>query len=414
MASVSPAAVLNEMLRHWCGEMNPADARFCGGCGIDLVSTPTCTDCGGTSIPGARFCNTCGMRMEARPAAEADPGSDGRLAALESQVAAMREEMEGLLVLKAQLDGAMQRMRQRGGPAAAGARAPLGSKPPASKATPAKGEDAAADAAAALPASVDGEVPAAAEGEASPAEDERPSRIAVIHLEDRPDLQDAIQGAVASFRVASYFPESALADGIPEGRPLLVVNLLASASEPLAVISDNRLMPKEQRAFIYATDGARGFVLGMTEIFAAPFEPARCAARILEVIPNSPRVLMVSEAVLGTPELRAHLVRQNCTTSIAFDERQALSLLPSVRPALVLIDLNLPRGEGLRLAGRIRADEHYRSTRLGFMWQQKIDPTAFRQFATRAALDFHFHEDELRRQLLQEFNPGGAGYLAGR
>lgn len=416
MASVSPVATLNEMLRHWCGEMNPAEARFCGGCGADLASVPVCAACGGTSTPGARFCNHCGARIEAKPAAEAsDPGSDSRLTALEAEVGAMREEMESLLVLKAQLDGAMQRLRQRGGPAAAASRSPLaakstGAKPPAAK---------AADAAAA-----DGPTPAepvetppavAGEPSAEGAEvGDRPTRIAVIHLEDRPDLQDAIQGAVASFKVASYFPESVLAEEVPEGRPLLVVNLLAANSEPLAVISDDRLMPKVQRAFIYATDGARGFVLGMTEIFAAPFEPDRCATRILEVIPNSPRVLMVSEAVLGTPELRAHLVRQGCTTSIAFDERQALGLLPSVRPALVLIDLNLPRGEGLRLAGRIRADEHYRSTRLAFMWQQKIEPAAFRQFATRAALDFPFREDDLRRQLLQEFNPGGAAYIAAR
>jgi CheY-like chemotaxis protein len=189
-----------------------------------------------------------------------------------------------------------------------------------------------------------------------------------------------------------------------------MLNLLADANV-LALASEARLSPREPRVFTYATDGTRGFVLGMVDLFPPPFDPAACALRVLERSPSAPRVLVVSEAVLGTPELRAHLVRQGCTTSIAFDERQALGLIPSVRPSLALIDLNLPRGEGLRLAARIRADQRNAHVRLAFMWQQNVEPSLFRQLVGRASHDFAWSEDELRRNLLQEFNPGGAAYL---
>jgi CheY-like chemotaxis protein len=217
-----------------------------------------------------------------------------------------------------------------------------------------------------------------------------------------------VQATVSQFRTASYHPESEI-EGVPAGTRLPVINLLAGC-DPLRLLADP-LIFERPRAFTYATDGSRGFILGVVEYFPPPLDPAACASRILSVLPASPRVLVVSEAVLGAPELRAHLVRQGCTTSIAFDVRQALGLIPSVRPSLVLIDLNLPRGEGLRLAGRIRAEDPNRYVRFAFLWQQQIETALFRQTASRAILDFQFHGDDLRRQLMQEFNPGGAAYI---
>lgn len=48
-----------------CGTLNPADARFCTGCGRSLQSPPAaenevCHSCGKAVIPGARFCPHCG------------------------------------------------------------------------------------------------------------------------------------------------------------------------------------------------------------------------------------------------------------------------------------------------------------------------------------------------------------------
>ncbi|MEK4326717.1 SPFH domain-containing protein [Paenibacillus sp. FSL R7-0312] len=48
-----------------CGTLNPADARFCIGCGQSLQPVPaaassTCHSCGKPVIPGAKFCPHCG------------------------------------------------------------------------------------------------------------------------------------------------------------------------------------------------------------------------------------------------------------------------------------------------------------------------------------------------------------------
>lgn len=391
-------------MRHSCGEANPAGARFCGGCGTELSRGQVCGKCGAEATPGARFCHGCGARLSAAAAGATarDPSLEARVEAVEGDLASLRDDIQGLLVLKEQLDAALKRVRQRqGGPAAGPSRSAQ------SRSTSAPAAAADAPVAAAPEAGVESEP----SGEA-PAED-RPRKVALIHIEDRPDLQDAVQAAIAAYKTVTYHPESVLAEGLPEGRPLLVVNLLA-ASDALGAVTAPELQLKDLRALTYVSDGTRGFVLGVTEFFPPPFDPDACATRLLAVLPASPRILVVSEAVLGTPELRAHLVRQGCTTSIAFDERQALGLIPSVRPNLVLIDLNLPRGEGLRLAGRIRAEPGNQHVRIAFLWQQAIEAALFRQYATRASFDFRFTEEDLRRSLLLEFNPGGAAYIDAR
>lgn len=392
----------DESRRHSCGEANPADASFCGGCGVGLSAGAVCAGCQRQCTPGARFCQGCGVSLV--PAAQAgSPAAEERVQAVEGEVAALRQEIADLVVLREQLDGALKRIRQRSGGA-----------PPPSKAAPTAKASAPPETTEESTAEVPAAAPEASQSEAAPPADEpeveRVEHVCVIHIEDRPDLQEAVQAAVTQYKTASYHAASEIDEGLPSGARLPVVNLLSSG-DPLAAIADPGLGMESVRAFTYVTDGRRGFLLGVTSYFPPPLDPSTCADRILANLPASPRVLVVSGAVLGTPELRAHLVRQGCTTSIAFDERQALGLIPSVRPSLVLIDLNLPRGEGLRLAGRIRAEDPNRYVRFAFLWQQKMEPALLRQFATRAANDFQFSEEDLRRQLMQEFNPGGAAYV---
>lgn len=393
------------MVPHSCGELNPAAARFCGGCGADMAEGKACAACGHVGTPGARFCQACGERLRSAGADLPENAAvAGRMGAVEAELASMREDMRSLLELKEQLDAALKRVRQRQGGSGAGSSRPSAPKPAAAR--PASDPTAPAS-----EASVPVEGGAEVEPADAPAEIGSRS-LAIIHFDERPDLQDAVQAAVAPYTVAHYHTESVLAEGMPEGLPFAVVNLMSG--DPLAAFTSPELRLGDARYFTYATDGTRGFVLGVTEIFSPPFDADACATRILAVLPAAPRVLLVSEAVLGTPELRAHLVRQGCTTSVAFDERQALGIIPSVRPNLVLIDLNLPRGEGLRLAARIRADHSNNHVRIAFLWQQAIEPALFRQFVGRAIHDFQFRDDDLKRALLQEFNPGGAATVPGR
>ena len=48
-----------------CGRENPADARFCAGCGTPLARA--CPDCGRPAPGDAVFCAGCGRRLEPQP-----------------------------------------------------------------------------------------------------------------------------------------------------------------------------------------------------------------------------------------------------------------------------------------------------------------------------------------------------------
>lgn len=410
MASLKPVSDHVEVVRHSCGELNPIEASFCGGCGTNLGQGVPCPSCEHVGTPGARFCQQCGGRLRPTNAA-AEPELESRVAAVEAEIVMNREDLQPLLQLKEQLDAALKRTRQKQGGSGAATSRPTGAK--SASARPASteptepernGDDESGTEAARVVETVPSPAEMIERGEP------KPTHITVVHLEDRPELQHAMQTIVEQYSTASYHSESALAEGLPDGRPLVVANLLGN-SDPLEVATGPELRARDAKVFTYATEGTRGFVIGMTELFPPPFEPEACAARLLTLLPAAPRVLVVSGADGGTPELRAHLTRQGCTTSIAFDERQAAGLIPSVRPNLVLIDLNLPRGEGLRLAGRLRADPLNAGMRLAFLWQEPIDPALFRQYATRSIHDFQFKADELGRALMQEFNPGGAAYI---
>jgi CheY-like chemotaxis protein len=410
MGSPSPISDHQELVRHSCGELNPLDACFCGGCGTELGHGRACQECGHLGTAGARFCQQCGMRLAGDDGA--DPALAARLAAVEAELASTRENIAALLQLKEQLDAALDRMRQRQGGPARGPARPATPKPAAP--TPAATAEAAETAAVETPAVAATAPPPAEQPEAPPGPAENaPSHIVVVHFEDRDGTREMVRAAVAPYTTASYHAAGEIDSGLPEGRRLAIVNL-AGGGDPLAGAAHPALDGGGRSVFAYATDGARGFVLGMTDLFPPPLEPEAWAARLLAVLPASPRLLVVSGAVLGTPELRAQLVRQGCTTSIAFDDRQALGLIPSVRPNMVLIDLNLPRGEALRLAARLRADAANGGTRIGLFWQETIEPALLRQQASRAILDYAFDAETFARVLAQQFNPGGAAYIAPR
>ena len=59
--TVEPGDSLTMQCPH-CGKENPADARFCGGCGERLART--CPSCGHTNAPETRFCNACGHGLD--------------------------------------------------------------------------------------------------------------------------------------------------------------------------------------------------------------------------------------------------------------------------------------------------------------------------------------------------------------
>ena len=65
-----------------CDVVNPADSRFCDGCGASLQ--PTCPACAHLNRPQARFCAGCGRAL-----ARGEPGASEPAAALPDSIAAL-------------------------------------------------------------------------------------------------------------------------------------------------------------------------------------------------------------------------------------------------------------------------------------------------------------------------------------
>jgi len=240
--------------------------------------------------------------------------------------------------------------------------------------------------------------------------DSRPPPVAssrhtvVVHVEDQSPLREAVSAAVARGGGHRYM---ALGEGgePPSGvAPVLAVNLLAKDFDPVATILDPRWGHRDPRAFTYLAAGARGLIAGMVDFIPYPCEPDACATRLLERPGGTQRLLMVSDKIEVMNEIRAVLNRVRCSTSLALDGRQAFDLVGMVKPDAVLIDLTLPRGEGLRLVNRLRSDPKTAALSIIFALGEPLDLGRFRAEATRVLAECRFSADELTTSLARALN----------
>ncbi len=221
----------------------------------------------------------------------------------------------------------------------------------------------------------------------------------VVHVEDDAPLRAAVRAAVEGAGGHRYM---ALAQGDEppaDVMPFLAVNLLARDLDPLAAILDPRWGHLDPRAFTYLAAGTRGLIAGMVDFIPYPCEPDACATRLLERPGGTQRLLMVSDKIEVMNEIRAVLNRVRCSTSLALDGRQAFDLVGMVKPDAVLIDLTLPRGEGLRLVNRLRSDPKTAGLSIIFALGEPLDLGRFRADATRVLGECRFSADDLTGSL---------------
>jgi chromosome segregation ATPase len=215
--------------------------------------------------------------------------------------------------------------------------------------------------------------------------------LSLVHVEDDVSLRDALRGVIDGAEHVRYCnAREAEDDPVPKGS-LVAANLLASGIDPLHLLASSKA--SEGRAFLYCSAGGKGRLVGLVDYFPYPFEPEACAARLLEGGEGVSRLLAVSEDIEAMHALRALLGRARCSTTVALDARQALDLIELVNPDVVLIDMSLPRGEGLELLARLRTEAATAGIHVAFLW-------------TRA----HEH-NEARRRVPRLF--GSGSFVAG-
>jgi CheY-like chemotaxis protein len=217
----------------------------------------------------------------------------------------------------------------------------------------------------------------------------------IVHVEDQAALRDVVRAEVERCSGLKYAAFADCDAEVPGVEPLLAVNLLAADCDPMEAICDARWGLHEPRAFTYLAVGSRGVIAGLTEIIPHPFSPDDCATRLLERPGGTQRLLMVSDKIEVMNEIRAVLNRVRCSTSVALDGRQAYDLVSMVKPDAILIDLTLPRAEGIRLVNRLRGDAKTVGIPIIFALGEALDMARFRAEAARVLADCRFAAQDL-------------------
>ncbi len=226
--------------------------------------------------------------------------------------------------------------------------------------------------------------------------------ITVIHIEDDAACREVVRATAAKFPHVGYTPAPEAEAPERGWRSVLAVNLLTRTVDPLAAIAESgKWGVDDPCAFTYCAHGGRGIVLGLVDFFPPPFEPDACASRLLGRPGGLQRLLAVSEDVETMGGLREILGRVHCSTAIAFDGRQALELLPMVKPEVLLVDLNVPRGESLRLISRIRSDPKMAALSIAVLWTRPIPSAEFLQHVSRAVRDYPLAHQDIEQSFRQ-------------
>lgn len=72
--------------------------------------------------------------------------------------------------------------------------------------------------------------------------------------------------------------------------------------------------------------------------------------------PNPPRILIADDDPLGAELLEAYLGDIDCELRTADDGEQTLQLVASWKPALILLDVMMPRISGFEVCKRLRSE----------------------------------------------------------
>ena len=226
--------------------------------------------------------------------------------------------------------------------------------------------------------------------------------VTMIHLEESKELRECIRQVITSLPDSRYLNTLEAGRAPNESARLLAVNLLNRVHDPLAAIASIVAADADDRnVFAYCADGSYGFWFGNAILFAQPVDPDVCVAALLQARGTIQRLLAVSENLEMTNALRAVLSRMSCSTSVALDIRQALDLLPMIQPNVLLIDLALPGGDGLRLVSRLRSSPKTRDLPLGVLLPAPAHVAVFRQHALRVVRESPISPAELAQALRQ-------------
>jgi hypothetical protein len=125
--------------------------------------------------------------------------------------------------------------------------------------------------------------------------------------------------------------------------------VLANLTNPMALAALIALRAAGSRATFFGciadASAGRGLMLGVVEPAARPLDPNAVLPHLEPYGTKGWRVLTIGDDVDAFISLRQALTRSGMSVSMAWNGKQAVELMPMVRPHLVVLDLAVPTAD---------------------------------------------------------------------
>ncbi len=154
----------------------------------------------------------------------------------------------------------------------------------------------------------------------------------------------------------------------------------------------------------------RGRILGVVDVLQKPVSRADLLAALHRCLPlTNPRILIVDDEADSRRMLAAHLESEPCEVRAAVDGREALAIMETFPPDLVLLDLMMPVMNGMAFLKQIRSTPRFQFLPVVIVTAKelsRVEAEQLRQMTEAVVEKGESFSADLRRVLCR-FLPGG-------
>lgn len=178
-------------------------------------------------------------------------------------------------------------------------------------------------------------------------------------------------------RVSALAPSSEAADGLKQRSvAAAAVNLVApGAWSTLRHLRNGSGIPRMPLvAYALAESANKGFWLGPVDFAILPVAQLELAPLLNRLVPRVKRVLAMSNDIDVMSDVRTQLTGAGVSTAVVLDGRQALDLVPTIRPEAAVLHLSPSCVDVFRAIAGLRAADSARDIPILFLLDEEAQP----------------------------------------
>jgi CheY-like chemotaxis protein/predicted nucleic acid-binding Zn-ribbon protein len=198
-------------------------------------------------------------------------------------------------------------------------------------------------------------------------------------------LLDSDEGAAAAARqlaefghhVSAVAPTPAAADAL-KGRPVAGAAVNLAAPEAWSLVrhlrNGNDIPRMPLIAYALAEQAGKGFWLGPVDFAILPVNQLSLPGLLNRMVPRVRRVLAMSNDIDVMSDVRTQLTGVGISTAVVLDGRQALDLVPTIRPEAAVLHLSPSCADVFRAIAGLRAADIARDIPILFLLDAEPQP----------------------------------------